>query len=176
MTQYVVKRCLFALLVLFAISLIVFTAVRMIPGDVCKIVLATPDVDQQQCDVIRAELGFDRPVVQQYLTYMGGLLTGDWGSTLISKRDVWGEISGRIPLTLELTILSTMFALLLALPIGVITAMRQDTPLDYLLRFTTIGWLSVPAFFVGTLLLVFPAKWWGYGPPPGYVEIWDDPL
>ena len=176
MTQYVVKRCLFALLVLFAISLIVFTAVRMIPGDVCKIVLATPDVDQQQCDVIRAELGFDKPVVQQYLTYMGGLLTGDWGSTLISKRDVWGEISGRIPLTLELTILSTMFALLLALPIGVITAMRQDTPLDYLLRFTTIGWLSVPAFFVGTLLLVFPAKWWGYGPPPGYVEIWDDPL
>ena len=176
MTQYVVKRCLFALLVLFAISLIVFTAVRMIPGDVCKIVLATPDVDQQQCDVIRAELGFDKPVVQQYLNYMGGLLTGDWGSTLISKRDVWGEISGRIPLTLELTILSTMFALLLALPIGVITAMRQDTPLDYLLRFTTIGWLSVPAFFVGTLLLVFPAKWWGYGPPPGYVEIWDDPL
>ena len=176
MTQYVVKRVLFSLLVLFVISVVVFTAVRMIPGDVCKIVLATPDVDAQQCAIIEAELGIDEPIVTQYLSYMGGLVTGDWGTTLISKRDVWGEISSRIPLTLELTLLSTIFALILALPIGIITAMRQDTPLDYLLRFTTIGWLSIPSFFIGTMMLVFLGKWWGYGPPPGYVDIWQDPL
>jgi len=175
-TQYVVKRVLFSLLVLFVISVVVFTAVRMIPGDVCKIVLATPDVDAQQCAIIEAELGIDEPIVTQYLSYMGGLVTGDWGTTLISKRDVWGEISSRIPLTLELTLLSTIFALILALPIGIITAMRQDTPLDYLLRFTTIGWLSIPSFFIGTMMLVFLGKWWGYGPPPGYVDIWQDPL
>lgn len=176
MTQYIVKRLLFALVVLFAISIIVFTAVRMIPGDVCKIVLNTPDVSQQQCDAIRAELGLDKPLVTQYLDYMKGVVTGDWGTTIISKRDVWGEIKTRIPLTLELTFLSTVFALALAIPIGVISAMRQDGWLDYLLRFLTIGWLSIPSFWLGTMLIVFPAKWWGYSPPVGYVDIWDDPL
>lgn len=176
MTQYIVKRILFALVVLFAISIIVFTAVRMIPGDVCKIVLNTPDVSQQQCDAIRADLGLDKPLVTQYLDYMKGVVTGDWGTTIISKRDVWGEIKTRIPLTLELTFLSTVFALALAIPIGVISAMRQDGWLDYLLRFLTIGWLSIPSFWLGTMLIVFPAKWWGYSPPVGYVDIWEDPL
>src|SRR6188508_1480842 len=101
MTQYLMKRLLAAILVLFVISVIVFVAVRAIPGDVCKIVLNTPDVDQAQCDSIRTELGLDEPLVTQYLKYMGGLFTGDWGTQLISKRDVWTEMKTRIPLTLE---------------------------------------------------------------------------
>jgi peptide/nickel transport system permease protein len=176
MTQYIVKRLLFSLVVLFAISLFVFTAVRAIPGDVCKIVLATPDVDQRQCDAIREELGIDKPLVTQYVSYMGGIARGDWGTTIISKRDVWGEISGRIPLTLELTLLSTIFALTIALPVGVISAVKQDGPLDYVLRIFTIGWLSLPAFWLGTMLIIFPAKWWGYSPPIGYVDFWEEPF
>lgn len=176
MTQYIVKRLLFSLVVLFAISLIVFTAVRAIPGDVCKIVLATPDVDQRQCDAIREELGIEKPLVTQYVSYMGGIARGDWGTTIISKRDVWGEISGRIPLTLELTLLSTIFALTIALPVGVISAVKQDGPLDYVLRIFTIGWLSLPAFWLGTMLIIFPAKWWGYSPPIGYVDLWEEPF
>jgi len=176
MAQYLAKRVLASLLVLFIISIVVFTAVRAIPGDVCRIVLASPDVDQAQCDAIRAELGLDEPVVTQYLKYMGGVLTGDWGQGLISKRDVWPEIRTRIPLTLELTIMSTGFAILVALPIGIISAVRQDTPIDYVLRLLSIGWLSIPGFWLATLLVVFPAKWWGYSPPVGYVDIWEDPL
>jgi peptide/nickel transport system permease protein len=176
MTQYIVKRLLFSFVVLFAISLFVFTAVRAIPGDVCKIVLATPDVDQRQCDAIREELGIDKPLVTQYVSYMGGIARGDWGTTIISKRDVWGEISGRIPLTLELTLLSTIFALTIALPVGVISAVKQDGPLDYVLRIFTIGWLSLPAFWLGTMLIIFPAKWWGYSPPIGYVDFWEEPF
>ena len=176
MGPYVVKRLLFSLLVLGVISMIVFSAVRLIPGDVCSIVLATPDVTPQQCAAINKELGLDKPVTTQYVSYIGGILTGDWGTTLISKRDVWGEIRTRIPLTVELTVLSTLFALIIALPIGVISAMRQDGPLDYILRFSTIGWLSIPAFWLGTMLIVFPAKWWGYAPPVGYVEVWEDPF
>ncbi len=176
MTQYIVKRLLFSVAVVFVISIIVFSAVRLIPGDVCSIVLAAPDVDPSQCAPIREELGLDEPLVTQYLTYMGGIFTGDWGTTLISKRDVWGEIATRIPLTLELTLLSTLFALAIAIPIGVISAVKQDGLLDYLLRFTTIGWLSIPSFWLGTMLIIFPAKWWGYSPPPGYVDIWDNPL
>ncbi len=176
MVQYITKRLLFTVLVLWAVSVIVFGAVRLIPGDVCKIVLATSDVDERQCQVIRHELGLDRPAVVQYLHYMGGVLHGDFGKALISKRDVWGEIRTRIPLTLELALLATVFALTLAIPIGVISAVKQDTPIDYLLRFLTIGWLSIPSFWLGTMLIVFPARWWGYSPPVGYVDVWKDPL
>ncbi len=176
MVQYITKRLLFTVLVLWAVSVIVFGAVRLIPGDVCKIVLATSDVDERQCQVIRHELGLDRPTVVQYLHYMGGVLHGDFGKALISKRDVWGEIRTRIPLTLELALLATVFALTLAIPIGVISAVKQDTPIDYLLRFLTIGWLSIPSFWLGTMLIVFPARWWGYSPPVGYVDVWKDPL
>ena len=176
MSQYLAKRVLFSIGVLFVISLVVFTAVRMVPGDVCAIVLATPDVDEQQCTAIEEELGLDEPLVTQYLKWMGGILTGDWGTALISKRDVWGEIKTRIPLTLELTLMSTLFALVLAIPMGVFSAMKQDSLTDYLLRFLAIGWLSIPAFWLGTMLVVFPSNWWGYTPPVGYVDLWDDPL
>lgn len=176
MAQYLAKRLFSAALVLFIISVVVFVAVRAIPGDVCAIVLATPDADEQQCRAIRDELGLDDPVVTQYLKYMGGIFSGDWGTTLISKRDVWTEIRTRIPLTMELTLLATSFALVLAIPIGVISAVKQDTFLDYFLRVTAIGWLSIPGFWLATMLIVFPAKWWGYSPPVGYVDIWEDPL
>jgi len=174
--QYITKRLLFTVLVLWAVSVIVFGAVRLIPGDVCKIVLATSDVDERQCQVIRHELGLDRPAVVQYLHYIGGVLRGDFGKALISKRDVWGEIRTRIPLTLELTLLATGFALTLAIPIGVISAVKQDRPIDYVLLFLTIGWLRIPSFWLGTMLIVFPARWWGYSPPVGYVDFWKDPL
>jgi peptide/nickel transport system permease protein len=175
-TQYIIKRLMFAVLVLWLVSIIVFTAVRMIPGDVCRIVLATSDVDEQQCNAIRAELGLDESAVTQYVRYMGGVLRGDFGTTLIGKRDVWTEIRSRIPLTLELTLLATAFAVVLALPIGIISAIRRDTIADYGLRLLTIGWLSIPSFWIGTMLIIFPAKWWGYSPPVGYVDIWEDPL
>ena len=176
MTQYIIKRLLFTILVLWAVSAIVFAAVRIIPGDVCRIVLATPDVDEQQCRAIRGDLGLDEPAVTQYFRYMGGVFRGDLGTTLISKRDVWGEIRTRIPLTLELTLLATVFALSLALPIGMYSALRRDSATDYGLRLLTIGWLSIPGFWIGTMLIIFPAKWWGYSPPVGYVHLWQDPL
>ena len=176
MGQYVVKRMLFSVLVLVAISVIVFSAVRVIPGNVCHIVLQTPDVTKAQCEVIDKELGIDKPVVTQYFRYMGGVITGDFGRSLITKRDVWSEMKDRIPLTIELTILSTVFALVIAIPIGVVSAIKQDRLPDYGLRLLTIGWLSIPSFWLGTMLIVFPSKWWHYGPPVGYVNIWDDPF
>lgn len=176
MSQYIVKRLLFTLLVLFAVSVVVFGAVRLIPGDVCRIVLATPDVDENQCRVIRQELGLDKPVVTQYLRYMSGVLHGDLGTTLIGKRNAWNEIRTRIPLTVELTLFATMFALALALPIGVYSALKRDSAADYGLRFLTIGWLSIPGFWLGMMLIIFPAKWWGYSPPVGYVDIWTNPV
>ena len=139
MGRYLLKRLLFAVIVLFAVSILVFSAVRVIPGDVCSTVLGSAPDDPRQCDAINKELGLDEPAPVQYLRYMGGVLHGDFGKTLLSKQDVWGQISGRIPLTLELTLLSTMFALLIAIPVGVWSAVRQDKAPDYLLRFVTIA-------------------------------------
>jgi len=171
---YIVKRLLFTLLVLWAVSVVVFGAVRVIPGDVCRIIVGQPDVKPEQCQSIKHDLGLDKPVFSQYVTYMGNLLHGDLGTAMQTKRKVWSEIKSRIPLTLELTVLATLFALVLALPIGVVSAIKRDTPADYGLRLVTIGWLSLPGFWVGTMLIIFPAKWWGYSPPVGYTDIWND--
>lgn len=176
MGRYILTRLLFAVLVLWAVSVIVFASVRLIPGDVCKIVLASSNVDPQACAAIRKDLALDKPVVTQYFHYMAGVLSGDWGTALISKRKVWPEIRSRIPLTLELTLLATAFSVVLAIPIGIVSATRRGTLSDYGLRIVTVGWLSIPSFWVGTMLIIFPAKWWGYSPPVGYVDIWKDPL
>ncbi len=176
MAQYIVKRLLFAIIVLIAVSLFVFSAVRVIPGDVCSTVLGSQPDDPKQCEAIDKELGLDQPAPVQYVRYMGHALTGDFGKALLSKRDVWGEIRDRVPLTIELTILATGFAMLIAIPIGVISAVKQDDAPDYLLRFITIAWLSIPGFWIGTMLVVYPAKWWAYSTPSGYTELWEAPL
>ena len=176
MGQYIVKRAIFSVLVLWIISMIVFSAVRLIPGDVCKIVFGTPDVSVEQCNSVNSELGLNKPFVTQYVSYMAGAVHGDLGKTLISRQDVWGQIKDRIPLTLELTLLATILAIIIAVPVGVISAIRQDSFTDYALRILTIGWLSIPAFWLGTMLIIFPAKWWNYSPPVGYVDVWHDPL
>jgi peptide/nickel transport system permease protein len=176
MGRYIVKRLLFAVLVLWVVSIVVFGAIRVIPGDVCRLVAGQPDVSPTQCHAIRSELGLDKPVFTQYVHYMSGVLRGDFGTTMVTKRNVWHEIRSRFPLTIELTLLATLFAVVLAVPIGIISAIKRDQLADYGLRFLTIGWLSIPGFWIGTMLIIFPAKWWGYSPPVGYTEIWKDPL
>jgi peptide/nickel transport system permease protein len=176
LARYLLKRLLFSVVVLIAVSIFVFAAVRIFPGDVCSTVLGSQPDDPKQCEAIDKELGLDEPAPVQYLKYMGNALTGDFGKALMSKRDVYGEIRDRVPLTVELTVLATTFALLIAVPIGVWSAVRQDKAPDYVLRFVTIAWLSIPGFWIGTILVVYPAKWWAYSTPSGYTEIWEDPL
>ena len=175
-SQYLVKRLLFALVVLFVISVVVFCATRLVPGDVCKVVLNTPDVDQQQCDAINKELGLDQPFVTQYLDWMGGIVTGDWGTTLISKRDVWSEIETRIPLTVELTLhvdrVRAGNRAANGRRLGDQAGPRNGLPAahyrDRLAQHSEL--------LDRDDVDIFPAKWWGYSPPPGYVDIWEDPL
>jgi peptide/nickel transport system permease protein len=176
MAQYIIKRNFFTIVVLWFVSIIVFGAVRIIPGDVCRIVVGSPDVSPAQCQAIKHGLGLDRPVVTQYFHYIGGVLHGDLGTTLVTQRNVWHDIRGRIPLTLELAALASLIAVVMALPIGIVSAIKRDRAEDYGLRLLTIGWLSVPGFWIGTMLIVFPAKWWGYSPPIGYAEFWNSPV
>ena len=176
MARYLVRRLLLAIPVLLVVSILIFGAVRIIPGDVCRLVLQSPEVTEEQCARVDRELGLDKPAPTQYLNWLGGVLQGDFGKSNLTKRPVFGEIRHRMNATLELALLASAFALALAIPMGVYAALKQDKMPDYASRLITIGWLSMPSFWVGTMLITFPAKWWGYAPPAGYVQIWEDPL
>ncbi|HWC30715.1 MAG TPA: ABC transporter permease, partial [Dehalococcoidia bacterium] len=176
MTQYIVKRVLSSIPVLFILSVLIFAGVRVIPGDVCRIVLQSPEVDPVACDRLYQRLGFDKPAVEQYFNWIGNVLTGDFGTSIISQRGVWDQIQSRLSVTIELAVLSIIFAVMVGLPAGVYSALHQDRLSDYALRIFTIGWLSMPSFWVATLLVTFPAKWWGYAPPVTYQSLTEDPL
>ena len=176
MGQYIVKRLLLAIPVLIVVSTLIFAGVRFIPGDVCKLVLGSADVTDEQCARVERDLGLDKPMFNQYVSWMGGVLQGDLGTSTINRRPVWNEIQNRLYTTVELTLLASGFAILLALPIGVYSALKQDKLPDVGLRVLTIGWLSMPSFWVGTMLITLPAKWWGYTPPVPYVHFWEEPL
>jgi peptide/nickel transport system permease protein len=175
MTQYIVRRLLLSIPVLIVVSVLVFGGVRVIPGDVCRLVLQTPDVTQEQCNTVIKGLGLDKPFATQYLSWGGNVLRGDFGTSMISHRGVLAEIELRLPLTLELALLASLFGIGLALPIGIYSALKQDQLADFGLRILTVGWLSMPGFWVATMLVTFPARWWGYSPPVGFVQVWQDP-
>jgi peptide/nickel transport system permease protein len=107
---------------------------------------------------------------------MGNVLQGDLGRSIINRRPVTNEIVNRLYTTIELALLAGLFAVALALPIGVYSALKQDKLPDITLRVVTVGWLAMPSFWVGSMLITLPAKWWGYAPPIPYVQFWDDPL
>jgi peptide/nickel transport system permease protein len=173
--RYLAKRLLVAVPSLLIASLIVFTLPRLIPGDVVVLMLAEKAY-AKDIDELRAKLGLDRPLPVQYFEWLGKAARGDLGESLWTKRPVLEEIGQRLPVTFELALLGLVVALIIAIPVGVISAARQDTIADYVARSAAILGLSVPAFWLATLLIVLPAIWWGWRPVTGFVEFSQDPI
>jgi peptide/nickel transport system permease protein len=173
--RYLAKRLLVAVPSLLIASLIVFTLPRLIPGDVVVLMLAEKAY-AKDIDELRAKLGLDRPLPVQYFEWLGKAVRGDLGESLWTKRPVLEEIGQRLPVTFELALLGLVVALIIAIPVGVISAARQDTIADYVARSAAILGLSVPAFWLATLLIVLPAIWWGWRPVTGFVEFSQDPI
>ena len=173
MRRYLAKRLVVAIPSLLIASLIVFTLPRLIPGDVVAMMLEEKAY-AKDLEELRAKLGLNRPIYVQYFEWLGRAVTGDLGESLWTRRPVLEEIGQRLPITLELALLSLVIALVLAIPVGVISAARQDTVQDYTLRSAAILGLSVPGFWIATLVIVLPAIWWGWRPLTGYVEISKD--
>jgi peptide/nickel transport system permease protein len=173
--RYLAKRLLIAIPSLLIASLIVFTLPRLIPGDAVQLMLAekayAKDVEE-----LRAKLGLDRPLSVQYVEWLGRVVRGDLGESLWTRRPVLQEIGQRMPVTLELAFVALAFALLIAMPVGVVSAARQDTIRDYLARSAAILGLSVPGFWLATLLIVLPAIWWGWRPVTEFTEFSKNPL
>jgi peptide/nickel transport system permease protein len=173
--RYLAKRLLVAIPSLLIASLIVFTLPRLIPGDVVAMMLEEKAY-AKDLEELRAKLGLNRPIYVQYFEWLGRAARGDLGESLWTRQPVIKEIGMRLPITLELALLSLMVALLISIPIGVISAARQDTVKDYTARSMAILGLSVPNFWMATLVIVLPAIWWGWRPLTGYVELGKDPL
>jgi peptide/nickel transport system permease protein len=173
--RYFVKRLFVAIPSLLIASLIVFMLPRLIPGDVVQLMLEEKAY-AKDIDELRAKLGLDRPLLVQYGEWLGRVLRGDLGESLWTRRPVLEELGRRLPVTLELGLLATAFAIVIALPIGVISATRQDTMRDYVARSSAILGLSVPGFWLATLVIVLPAIWWGWRPSTGFTELSADPV
>ncbi len=162
---------------LWLVSLLIFSLVRVLPGDAVIMQLdqaaaPTPETLKRA----RQELGLDRPFLAQYRTWIGGAVQGDLGRSLISRRPVTQELLKRINLTSHLAVLSTIVALLIALPVGVLSAVRQDTTSDYLGRLVAILGLSLPDFWIATVAVTLLAIWLQWMPPIGFAPIWADPV
>jgi len=179
MRQYIIRRVLLIIPTLFLVTVVVFLTVRLIPGDAMELMVTeqAQTVGGKEIDVeaIREMLGMNIPAHIQYVQWIGGILHGDFGNSLWTRRAVTDEIIARIPITFELGLLAFIVAQLMALPIGIYSAMRQDTAGDLLGRSFAIIALSVPGFWLGTMIMVFPSIWWGWSPAMRYIPFTEDP-
>jgi peptide/nickel transport system permease protein len=179
MQAYLARRLLALIPALFFASLIVFVIVRLVPGNVIDMMLSQNDVgaDKLSRDQLIATLGLDRPMWQQYFHWISGiLLHGDFGRSLWQNTPVAELLGARMPITFQLGLMAMIVALTIALPIGIYSAIRQDTAGDYLTRSFSILMLAVPSFWMGTMVMVFPSIWWGWSPQMNFVPFTVDPV
>jgi peptide/nickel transport system permease protein len=172
--QYALKRLLVAIPSLLIASLIVFSLARFIPGDVVTLMMEENQY-AKDLDEMRAKLGLDRPIHVQYVEWMGRALRGDLGHSLYTSRPVLQELASRLPVSLELGGVALVVAVLLGVPIGIVAAVRQDTVKDYVARSGAILGLSVPGFWLGTLVIVLPAIYFGWSPSIQFTRFADNP-
>ena len=180
MRAYIIRRLLLIIPTLWILTIIVFLMVRFIPGDVIDIMVdkmeldAGGDVDRE---AIERLLGLDVPVYVQYGRWVGDiLLRGTLGESLWGGWTVEGRIMGRLPLTIELGVMAIVIGLLIAVPVGIYSAIRQDTAADYLGRTAAVIGLATPNFWLALMVMIYPAIWWGWSPPMEWVPFSEDPL
>jgi peptide/nickel transport system permease protein len=174
MRRYIVRRLLLMVPVLLVITLAVASLMRLVPGDPATLALGQA-ATQHDRQVFRNAYHLDDSLPLQYLHWWQGVLQGNLGSSVQQRTTVTSELKSRLPSTLEILILGVIFTVLLGVPLGVLSAVRRNSIWDYIIRLFSIGGLSVPSFWLGTLVLILPAIWWNYLPPLGKVSFFSDP-
>jgi peptide/nickel transport system permease protein len=174
MHNYLARRLLLVVPTLLGVSVIVFSLVRLLPGDAVTM-LQQDYAYASDADELRARLGLDRPAHVQYFEWLGNVAHGNLGMSLRSNQPVSTEILNRLPVTAELGVMAIVIGLLIAIPVGVLSAVKQDTRTDYLARGTAIAMLAIPGFWLGTLVITMPSIWWQWAPPLRYTRLWEDP-
>jgi peptide/nickel transport system permease protein len=168
---YLAQRLVVAALTLFGMSVVIFLLLRLAPGNVVDILFSTAGyVNPSEKQAIMRELGLDQPVWRQYLDWLGQVFAGDLGKSYRYDVPAWQVVKPLLPVTIELGILSLIVAVLLGVPTGVISAVRQDTALDYVLRVISLAGLSMPSFWLGMVIILGLVAWLQWIPPMTYVS------
>jgi len=175
MSRYIIRRLLLMAVTLLGVSVFVFGLIRLLPGDAVTMLLQDYAY-AENLDALRAKLGLDKPVYVQYWEWLGRVLRGDLGASLRSRQPIIDELARRLPITAELGLLAMLIGLLISIPVGVLSAVKQDTITDYLARGVAVAALAIPGFWLGTLVITFPSIWFRWTPPLQYTPIYVDPI
>ena len=179
MRAYIVRRLILVVPTLLILSTIVFLTVRFIPGDAIDAMVSSSDYLALDLDreTLMKQLGLDVPMHIQYAKWMRGmLLNGTFGDSLMGSWRVEEKIVGRLPVTIQLGVMAIVIGMIISLPVGIYSAVRQDTVSDYIGRTLAIIGLAAPNFWLGTLVMIFPAVWWGWSPPLEMIPFTKDPI
>jgi peptide/nickel transport system permease protein len=176
MHKYVIRRLLLSVPVLLLSSLIVFGLMRVMPGDALTALMGeSGNVSPKDLQKLRMDLGLDRPYHEQYAIWVWQMVSLNPGLSIFTSEPIPVALKKAIPVTLELATLAIILGLSIAIPVGVLSATRQDTMSDYAGRVVAVSGLSMPEFWIGTLVITFAAIWFNWIPPIGYVSLWDSP-
>jgi peptide/nickel transport system permease protein len=178
MRAFLFRRLLALIPTLLFATIIVFALIRLIPGDIIDMMMSQHDVGMQEVTraTIEKALGLDKPIYVQYILWLKNLLIhGDLGESLWKGTAVTEEIMDRLPVTIELGLIGLIIGLLVAIPVGIYSAIRQDTLGDYVGRTFSILGMAIPGFWLGTMVVIYPAVWWNWSPPIDLVAFSDNP-
>lgn len=179
MLNYIAQRLVLAALTLLGLTVLVFVLIRVvIPVDTIDVALAASEsnADPDHAQRLREEYGLDGPLPVQYLRWLGGVVTGDFGTSFYTRQPVASEIASKITVSAEVGLLALLITVMLAIPIGILSAVMQDSLPDYLLRGGAILFYAIPGFWIATLVLVFGSMWFNWAPSIEYVDFWRDPV
>lgn len=176
MQRYIMRRILLTIPALLGVTIIVSGMVRLLPGDAVTLMLQDYGQYAKDADDLRAQLGISRPFPVQYVSWLGGILHGDFGTSLRDRTPVVHELATRLPVTFELGLLGLLVSLLIAIPLGVYSAVRQDTLSDFVARSAAIAMLAIPGFWLATMAITLPALWFHWSPPLRYTRLQDHPI
>jgi peptide/nickel transport system permease protein len=173
--SYIAQRLGIAILTLFGMSVVIFVLLRLAPGDIVDVLFSAAGyVNPSEKQAILKELGMDKPYWQQYVEWITQIFRGDLGKSYRYDLPAWQIIRPLIPVTIELAVLSTIVAVVLGVPSGIISAVRQDSTLDYVMRVFSLAGLSMPSFWLGMVIILALVSWLGWIPPLTYVRPWEN--
>ena len=180
MRTYIAKRFILFIPTLLIVTVVVFSILRVVPGDPALLILSGEEGDdsftEEQLQALRHKLGTDRPIVIQYATWVGNMLRGQFGESYFYEGDqVIDDLKERIPVTVQLAIMALFLATVMAVPLGVVSALKQDTFTDYVTRVVSITGIATPNFWVAIMTIFFLVLFFNWAPPLAYVDPWEDP-
>lgn len=177
MRTYILKRLVLAVPTLIGVSMIVFFMLRVLPGDLVQQIAGENQVTPEFRAQVDKELGLDKPAYEQYFVWLGDTVRLDFGRSLRDRSPINHRLRNTLPTTIEMAALAIVISSLISIPVGIISAVRQDSIIDYVARSTAIGFLAMPSFWLGTMILVYASNWFTAATPVAeqYRQLWENP-